>query len=278
MMRRVRGGARRLLRASLGDAGERRAHRAYHRLLRVVRRFDPPEDAATLAILGLAAARAKTILDVGANTGRYAHLFLGAAAPSSIVHAFEPHPGARELLEANVGRDRRARIHGFALGAADAEAALAIPSDELGNPVSALAHVGTATAGESSTPVRVRALDGLVEGGTVTLSPPVLAKIDVEGHEGDVLTGGTSLLHAGAWVYFESQAPHLARAGASSPWPVLRDAGYEVVTRSGDGWQRCDAPIEDRPNYLAVPAGTLPPGDISQTALVAALAAWGDAS
>lgn len=263
---------RRLVRAGTGAGGELALHRVYHRFLRRAGWFTPPEDAPTLAILSLLASRARTILDVGANTGRYAHLFLEAASPEATLHAFEPHPGARALLEANTGHDRRVRSHPFALGAADAESALAVPVDGLGNPITALAHLGAPAPGEISLPVRVRSLDGLVEADEITLAAPVLAKIDVEGHEAAVLAGARTLLDARAWVYFESQTSHLERTSGGSPWPALRAAGYEVIARAGNGWRRCDAPVEERPNYLAVPPGVIPAGYLSQAAVVAALA------
>lgn len=274
LLRRVRGGVRRLVRVAAGPGGEVALHRAYHRILRRTGRFTPPEDAPTLAVLSLLASRARTILDVGANTGLYAHFFLGAASRDAVLHAFEPHPGARALFEANVGHDPRVYMHPFALGEAAAELVLAVPLDELGNPITALAHLGDPASGETSLPVHVRALDRLIESGEVNLVAPVFAKIDVEGHEAAVLAGARKLIEARARIYFESQVAHLSRSGIASPWQALLAAGYEIIARKGSGWRRCDAPIEERPNYLAVPSGILPAGDLSHAAVVAALAGW----
>lgn len=274
VLRLARGSVRRAVRSGLGADRELALHRAYHNVLRRTGRFAPPEDALTLAVLSLLAARARTILDVGANTGRYTHLFAEAASPAATFHAFEPHPGARALLEANTGRDPRVHIHDCALGEAEATLTLVVPLDERGNAVSALGRVGAAVAGEHSLAVRVRTLDGLVAAGELTLEQPVLAKIDVEGHEGAVLAGARRLLEAGASVYFESQEVHLDRAGSTSPWPALFEAGYEVVVRDSDGWRRCDGPIAGWPNYLGLPGGTLPAGALPHAALVATLAGW----
>lgn len=274
LARRVRGSVRRLVRAGVGRGGEIALHRAYHRILRRTGRFTPPEDAPTLALLRLLASRARTVLDVGANTGLYSHLFLEAASRDATIHAFEPHPEARALLEANVGRDPRVRIHPMALGETDAELALAVPVDEIGNPMTGLAHLDDPASRKTSLPVHVRALDRLVESGEVDLATPVFAKIDVEGHEAAVLAGARTLIEARAWIYFESQASHLGRSGSASPWPLLQAAGYSVVARAGSGWCRHDAPVAERPNYLAVPAGMLPAGDVSHAAVVAAVVAW----
>lgn len=262
------------MRAGLGPERELTLHRAYHGVLRRGGRFAPPEDPLTLAVLDLLAARAHTVLDIGANTGRYAHRFALHAPPEATVHAFEPHPRARALLEANTAGDVRVRVHPCALGAEDGTLDLAVPLDELGNPVTALAHLGESGPGEVSVPVQVRTLNGLVSAGLIPLDPPVLVKLDVEGHEGAVLGGAGRLLALGAPIYFESQEEHLRRAGVPSPWPLLRDAGYCVLVRDGDGWRTCDAPEAARPNYLALRLASPPAGHLSHARLVAVLAGW----
>ncbi len=273
----VRGRVRWAIRAGLGERGEASVHRRYHAALRRIGQFAPPEDAETLAVLHLLAAGARTILDVGANTGRYAHLFLQAVPSDATLHAFEPLPGALSLLRSNVAGDTRARVHALALGDEDGRAEIAVPPDALGNPVSALAHLDAPAAGEARLAVEVRRLDSLVASGEIVLALPVLAKIDVEGHEAAVLAGAAALLKARAAIYFESQDDHLVRAGGRSPWPALEAAEYVVLARTGPGWLAARRPTADSANYLAVPQEVFPdPGDavVPQSVLVAALAGW----
>ncbi len=119
----LRSTARRALRTVGGASLERRIHLVYHAALRRTGRLDPPEDAATLAALRSLASRAHTLLDVGANVGKYTHLFLQDAPGDARVFAFEPNPEARELLQANV-HDSRLVILGDALGAESAHRSL----------------------------------------------------------------------------------------------------------------------------------------------------------
>ncbi len=229
----------------------------YHAALRRTGRFDPPEDAATLAALRSLASRAHTLLDVGANVGKYTHLFLQAAPGDARVFAFEPNPEARELLQANV-RDSRLVILGDALGAESACRSLWVPVDASGNPVSDRPLLAGPSAEERAVAyeIEIRALDDLVSEGTVPLTPPILAKVDVEGHEVAVLTGARSLLAAGAALYFECEAKHLERAGTTPEtlWSLLVDAGYQVWGMGAAGFVRYDALDAQVWNYLALPS------------------------
>lgn len=284
-LRSGRGMIRRGLHLALGPRGEATLHRRYHSVLRRLDRFDPPEDEETLALLRLLSARANTILDVGANTGRYAYLFARSARPHVVIHAFEPFPAAAALLRSNVGRDPRVRIHPMALGSVDEAAELTIPVDWMGNPISALAYLSDQQGhptNAGSLRVEVRRLDSLVRTGTVELVPPVLAKIDVEGSESAVLAGATTLLEARSSLYFEFEAQHVLRTGGSSPWSLLERARYAVLTRSGLGWRIAVQPDPDAVNYLGIPLERLPagltdagPGSmIPDSELVASLAGW----
>ena len=267
----LRSTARRALRTVGGAGLERRIHLIYHAALRRSGRFDPPEDPATLAMLRTLASRARTLIDVGANVGKYTHFFLQTAPRDARVVAFEPNPEARDLLRANT-RDRRLAILGDALGAESARQSLWVPVDASGNPVSGLGHLADPRAEERTIAyeIEIRALDDLVSAGSVPLVAPVLAKIDVEGHEVAVLTGARSLLAAGAAFYFECEAEHLERAGTTPEtlWALLVDAGYQVWGMGATEFVRYDALDAQVWNYLALPSRQ-PEGDIAQ-----AIEAW----
>ncbi len=267
----LRSTARRALRTVGGAGLERSIHLVYHAALRRTGRFDPPEDPATLAMLRTLASRARTLIDVGANVGKYTHFFLQTAPRDARVVAFEPNPEARDLLRANT-RDRRLAILGDALGAESARQSLWVPVDASGNPVSGLGHLAGPRAEERTIAyqIEIRALDDLVSAGIVPLVAPVLVKIDVEGHEVAVLTGARSLLAAGAALYFECEAEHLERAGTTPEtlWALLVDAGYQVWGMGATEFVRYDALDAQVWNYLALPSRQ-PEGDIAQ-----AIEAW----
>lgn len=273
---RARALVRRIARATLGSRGEGALHRGYHAVLRRSGRFAPPEDEPTLRMLRLLAKGSATILDIGANTGRYAHDFLRVARAATRLYAFEPNPSALRLLRANLGDDPRVTIFPVALSSVPGRAALSVPLDATGNPVSALSYLGVVSASETTVDVELCVLDSLVSAGEVVLRPPVFVKIDVEGHEPAVLAGAASLPHARTAIYFECQPEHLARAGShpAALWEGLSATGYEVIGRAAGGFRRYNQAVEGVVNYLALPRGVLPEGEIDAAEIERALSAW----
>jgi hypothetical protein len=76
--------------------------------------------------------------------------------------------------------------------------------------------------------IKTMSIDGLIE---KNFAPPDIIKIDVEGHEFDVLLGARKLLLAKKPILCVELHPDLlARRGTSSPAIVeyLEDAGYVI--------------------------------------------------
>lgn len=129
------------------------------------------------------------VWDVGANVGFYSELFALAVGPSGKVVSFEPSPACVAALEERL-RDRSAgaswAVVPMALSDADGDAWLSLgdgdtaPSNHLAN-------------GDDTSAVRVKTARGdslLAQG----YGPPAVIKIDVEGFEGEVLDGMSSVL------------------------------------------------------------------------------------
>lgn len=167
------------------------------------------------------------VYDVGANTGVYA-LAVAAEHPDARVVAFEPDPGVRSQLEANV------RVNGFDRVAVRGEGV----GDETGvRPFhrSTYDELGSfrrdrAAAWEArvrdTVDVRVVALDDLVAEGACP--PPDHLKVDVEGGGGAVVAGARGVLEsARPRVYFEPHDDREREAVAS----VLSALDYEIRTR-----------------------------------------------
>lgn len=129
------------------------------------------------------------VIDVGANVGVYA-LPWAATNADVTVHCFEPNPAVRRRLARNVALNRltaRVRLHAEALSDHAGTATL-YGSDDMSS-----LNKGVYTgAGEASpTEVRLARLDDIlgVEG------PPVsVIKIDVQGHELEVLRGADAVI------------------------------------------------------------------------------------
>ena len=131
---------------------------------------------------------------------------------------------------------------------------------------------GTLVAGASAEfDMAVAALDTehAAAGGWETITVPLarldevpgverlgLMKIDVEGHEADVLRGAWGLLESGAVrdIVFEDHDDYPSAATA-----VVEDAGYELISLDNDLWglrlgapeDRGEVPAWPGPSYLA---------------------------
>lgn len=175
---------------------------------------------------------ARGILDIGSNTGLYALLAL-AANPEVKVLAWEPVPSIAEKLRINIklnGFQNRCEAFEVAVGSSGGEADFYI-SD---NTTMASFHESFATfRGYSAIKTRVRQerLDSVLPSDF----PVDLVKVDVEGHEFQVLTGATSMLQR--WrpkIIFE------CLAAPDRTESLLRDLGYSIYSLSDQG------PIEIR--------------------------------
>jgi FkbM family methyltransferase len=139
-------------------------------------------------------------IDVGANIGHMTALMAVHAGPTGRILAFEPHPEVYARLRRNVDcwsrRDRTALVEAHELALSDRIGGAELLLD------AAFEHnMGTATLSNgaprgdatASIPVRVTRLDNVLG---PELSVGVL-KIDVEGHESDVLKGADQLFVSG---------------------------------------------------------------------------------
>ena len=152
-----------------------------------------------------AGGRAPRVFDVGANQGQFARLLAGEMAGLPLeLHAFEPARASYEALSRNAAGIAGAVLNQCGLGAAAGEFTLYY--DRPGSGLASLSKRSLAHAGiafEASEPVRLDTLDAYCAArGIETID---LLKIDVEGHELDVLHGGEGLFarRAVAMVSFE---------------------------------------------------------------------------
>jgi FkbM family methyltransferase len=128
--------------------------------------------------------RGATVYDVGAYVGMFTLFFARAVGPSGRVVSFEPHPGSRAELLANVALNElpNVMILPWALSDRTGSAALACTSS-----YAARSHLVWNPQDGSGIPVAVERLDELSE--REALPPPDWIKIDVEGEEVRVVRG-----------------------------------------------------------------------------------------
>lgn len=174
-----------------------------------------------MALLRAIVDPSRAALDIGAHGGAFTH---GLVSLGASVIAFEPHPGMAAHLR-RIYPHSKVRVMEVAVSSLSGQSQLRFP----GISADGHQHLGLSTIHETN------ALDGqegdsvVVE--TVTLDslalPPVgFIKIDVEGHEMDVLLGSKDILsrHKPA-LYIEAEERHRPDA-VSSLAAFLSQFGY----------------------------------------------------
>jgi FkbM family methyltransferase len=156
-------------------------------------------------------------VDVGANCGLYTRRL---ARLSRQVHAFEPSQQMARLLRRTSARN--VRIHEIALSDHDGDAELFIPQGEDGlvhGLASLEARVGS--SGRSiSAHVPIARLDAVIH------QDVAFVKVDVEGHELNVLNGAVELLERCQPVFLvEAEDRHRAEA-TRSVFEFFREKAY----------------------------------------------------
>ena len=135
-------------------------------------------------------------LDVGANLGYYSYLF---SLKGAVVHSVEPNPYLAEFLCYKLGR--KTLVHNVALADKEGELELFIPRWELTSGRSSLDEVNTRRYSQDvvAESVSCKRLDSIVQHGR---GDRVFVKIDVEGHEYQVLAGADKLIEGEGAVDF----------------------------------------------------------------------------
>lgn len=176
--------------------------------------------------------RGDTVIDVGANIGYTASLMARRTGSTGRVHCFEPHPEVFACLEENIA------LFAEAKGLAPIDAHRVALSDRTG---CATFECGEGFA-ENRGSGRISSRDSAVADGSQLGVPTArlddflhgqgarLVKIDVEGHELQVLRGAEQALAAGRITHIIYEDFDGAQSAVHQ---LLLDRGYSVV---GLGW------------------------------------------
>jgi FkbM family methyltransferase len=199
--------------------------------LNVLRKIGPDCEPDLLALRNVVH-RGARCLDVGANIGVYTKELSALAGPTGKVKAFEPVQETFAALSANVRRLglRNVEVYNLAISDRQGRVSMSIPIREDGLPNLYRAEI---CEGQS---VECVPLDSLTE-------PVDFIKIDVEGHEFEVLKGAAELLRC----YRPSL---LVETQQQSVFSFLADLGYSAyVARAGALRRHCG---EEAINYFFV--------------------------
>jgi FkbM family methyltransferase len=204
---------------------------------------------------------AVTHLDVGAHTGEWTESIL-AAMPSSRVICFEVVPNLASLLRNRLGMDDRVTVIDRGLSSREGEVSVTFnksaPSTSAIVPRTSSQWFSSAKVEQVS--ARVEAGDNVVEG--LGLSEIGIMKIDVEGHEIDVLQGFQRTLRSVAsprLIQFEYGDTYLpVRHTLKDACDLLTSCGYVVgrVFPRGVGFKTYELSDDHfrMGNYVAVKA------------------------
>jgi len=149
--------------------------------------------------------------DIGAHIGYYSLYMLPRATE---VYAFEPDPKARVLLDNNVGSNPKIHVLPLAAGAKPGRARFTLEPD------SAISHF----ANEYDDPAKIIAidvvtLDNFVRTRGITVEA---IKIDVEGHDTEVIQGALNVLNDQHPIVLTEAKPEAAL------FALTRKVGYRV--------------------------------------------------
>lgn len=156
------------------------------------------------------------VYDIGGNVGYHASAF-GAYAKE--VHSFEANPTHYQLLKWNTDNNEKITAHNFAVSSTPGT--ILIEDFDTGK----YDNYGAVRVGaESGVEVPAKSLDDLVNANE--LPPPDVMKVDVEGHELDVMRGCTNLIEKyKPKIYFEAQETE----DLAEIYDFLTERGYEMV-------------------------------------------------
>ncbi|MCP5116049.1 MAG: FkbM family methyltransferase [bacterium] len=173
------------------------------------------------------------VLDIGANVGEYTLRLSALAGPEGRVFAVEPVPATVEILASVIrcAPHRNVTILGVGAAADSGLSRLSVPASESGLPNYRQARITESGAGSAY----CLRLDDLAFPHRIGM-----VKVDVEGHEDQVLDG---LRHT-----IERDKPVLLVEGHEGLLERLAPLGYRLVPRT-----------QGSPNILFLPAGVPDP-------------------
>jgi FkbM family methyltransferase len=186
------------------------------------------------------------VVDVGANIG-YFSLVMGYRVGSyGMVHCFEPHPALQKKWQQHLRKYAQCVLHPVALSSKEGQMDLYIPVDF--NKNEGIASLEK-TKNSKVVQVPVRTLDRVVLDKKIQL-----IKIDVEGHELEVLKGAEKVLSVTEYVVFED-----FQHSKSPVIDFLNSRGFKVfrLYKGFRGLQILkveegeNLPLWEPPNYIA---------------------------
>lgn len=197
------------------------------------------------------------VVDVGANIGYISGLLARWVGASGKVYSFEPVPETFALLDHNMRTLQFNQVTRFQCAASSSSgtAQMEIPHYSGGGENFYQSHiVGDSVNPDSRTvPVELRRLDEVLAQGLEHIS---FMKIDVEGHELDVIGGAGQLLESAhpALLIEVGGSPEEEGSSAQQLFERLRQLGYSAWVMTHDGLRPRSASDKPVDYFFLTPA------------------------
>ena len=204
----------------------------------------------------------RTILDIGANEGQFARI-AREVCPQAAVICFEPLADCYAAVQAGVGQDSQVTALQYALGSENG--ATTIHRSEF-SPSSSLLPMGELhqrefphTAETFEETIQVRRLDDVAS--DLELASPMIAKIDVQGFECEVLDGGRETFRGCAALIVELSCYALYEGQPlfDDVYARLKELGFDyrgnidqLLSPQDGRILQCDGLFENRRFHAAV--------------------------
>jgi FkbM family methyltransferase len=170
----------------------------------------------------------RTVLDIGANSGQFAAT-ITAALPDAQVVSFEPIPQCFATLTRRMSYSKNFAAHRVALGDScgtiDFHMNAFTPSSSCLPMAQSHVNAFPNTRDTQTIEVPIDRLDAVAD--RLGIVPRVLVKIDVQGYEGPVLSGGERTIREAAAVIIETSFTTLYEG------QLLFDPVYRLLTEWG---------------------------------------------
>ncbi len=195
-------------------------------------------------------------IDIGANIGCHTLVMASAVGQGGMVLAFEPNPRILLRLQANLRLNRFDHVKALstALGDKPGNASIFIPSELDHNQGVASMHKANLGGACQEIPIEVRLLDDVVR--ELNLQRVDLIKMDVEGHEWQVLLGAKQTLLRFKPVLLFEFSNRQWNNGGFAPEQVeewLTNLGYELYVLRQQFTMSLRHGIPEHGDMLALP-------------------------
>lgn len=167
--------------------------------------------------------------DVGANTGEFSKI-LAEFMPEAEIHAFEPHPNTFKNLQEFLSKYNNIRLNNFALSSSAGSAKLWDYNTEDGTSHASLTReslIRSETEKVVEVEIRMSTVDQYLKENSIEKVD--FLKIDVEGHELDVLKGAEKSLKQG-----KIEILQLEFTQANSSCGVFVKSFFDVLSENHD--------------------------------------------